>query len=77
MPYVFITVFVYTIPGIDTPYVFKFTTCFGVMWPSSCKFDLSITYFFFCYSPHTGQCLHIGSALYALLLCDALCFETY
>jgi hypothetical protein len=43
---------------------FPFTTCFGLMWPSSDTLGLTITYFCPCYSPYTGQCLHIGSALY-------------
>jgi hypothetical protein len=34
------------------------------MGPSSGTLGLTITYLFFCYSPYTDQCLHIGSALY-------------
>jgi hypothetical protein len=55
---------VYTIRGMDIPYVLFLTTCFGPMGPSSGTLGLTITYFFSCYSPYTGQCLHIGSALY-------------
>jgi hypothetical protein len=62
----FITVSAYTIRGTDTTYVFTFTTCFDLMWPSSGTLGLTITYFFSCYSPYTGQCLPIGSALYVL-----------
>jgi hypothetical protein len=36
------------------------------MWPSSGTLGLTITYFISCYSSYTGQCLHIGSALYVL-----------
>jgi hypothetical protein len=60
----FIIISVYTIRGIDIPYVSTFTTCFRLMWPSSGTLDLTITHFISCYSPYTGQCLHIGSALY-------------
>jgi hypothetical protein len=59
----FIMFTVYTIHGTDTPYVFTFTACFDLMWPSSGTLGLTITCFFSCYSPYTGQCLHIGSAL--------------
>jgi hypothetical protein len=45
-------------------HTFPFMTCFGLMGPSSGTLDLTSTYFFFCYSPRTGHCLHIGSALY-------------
>jgi hypothetical protein len=55
----YITVFVCTIRGTDIPYVFTFTTCFSLMWPSSGTLGLTITYFFSCYSPYTGQCLYI------------------
>jgi hypothetical protein len=41
----FIIIFVYTIRGIGTPYVFTFTTRFGLMWPSSGTVDLTITFF--------------------------------
>jgi hypothetical protein len=34
------------------------------MGPSSGTLDLTIIYLSFCYSPYTGQCLQIGSALY-------------
>jgi hypothetical protein len=44
---------------------FLVPTCFGLMGPSSGTLDLTIAYFSFCYSPYTGQCLHIGSALYS------------
>jgi hypothetical protein len=53
-----------TTRGTDIPYVFTFTTCFGLMWPSSGTLGLTITYCFSRYSPYTGQCLYIGSALY-------------
>jgi hypothetical protein len=59
----FVIVSVHTIRGTDIPYVFTFTACFGLMWPSSGTLGLTITYFFSRYSPYTGQCLHIGSAL--------------
>jgi hypothetical protein len=64
---------VYTVSGADIPYVFIFTTRFGLMWPSSGILGLTITYFFSCYSPYTGQCIHIGSALYIwayVMLCS-------
>jgi hypothetical protein len=60
----FIIVAVYTIRGTGKPYVFTFTTCFDLMWPSSGTLGLTITYFFSRYSPYTGQCSDIGSALY-------------
>jgi hypothetical protein len=44
---------------------FSFSTFFGLMGPSSGILGLTITYFIFCYSPYTGQCLHIGSAVYS------------
>jgi hypothetical protein len=44
-------------------HTFSFTTCFGLMGPSSGTFGLTITHFFLCYPPYIGQCLHIGSAL--------------
>jgi hypothetical protein len=34
------------------------------MGPSSGTLGLTITYFFSCYSPYTGHCLHILSELY-------------
>jgi hypothetical protein len=74
----FINVSVYTIRGTDIPYVFTFTTCFDLMWPSSGTWGLTITYFFPCYSPYTGQCLHIGSALYVwvyVMPCVPKCTE--
>jgi hypothetical protein len=43
---------------------FTFTTCFDLMWPSSGTFRFTITYFFYCYSPYSLQCLQIGSELY-------------
>jgi hypothetical protein len=38
------------------------------MGPSSGTLGLTITYFFFCYTPCTGQCLHVGSVLYVWLI---------
>jgi hypothetical protein len=60
----FFIVYFYTIRGTDIPHFFNFTTCFGLMGPSSGTLGLTITYLFSCYSPYIGQCLHIGSALY-------------
>jgi hypothetical protein len=41
----FIVVSVYTNCGRGTPYVFTFTTCFGLMWEFSGTVGLTITYF--------------------------------
>jgi hypothetical protein len=57
---------------------FSCSICFGLMGPSSGTLGLTITYFLFRYSPCTGQCLYIGSALYVwfhVMLCVAKCTE--
>jgi hypothetical protein len=43
---------------------FSISTCFCLIGPSSDTLGLTITYFFSCYSPYNGDCLHIGSGLY-------------
>jgi hypothetical protein len=57
-------------------HTFPFTTCFGLMGPSSGTLGFTIACFSCRYSPHTGQCLHIGSALYVWSL-YVLCCEIY
>jgi hypothetical protein len=45
-------------------HTFPFTACFSLMGPSSGTLGFYNRLFPFRNSPHTGQCLHIGSALY-------------
>jgi hypothetical protein len=62
----FIIVSVYTICGTDIPLRFYFYYMFrpeGAIFRYS-RIRAHNPYFFSCCSPHTGQCLHIGSALY-------------
>jgi hypothetical protein len=59
-----IIVSVYAIRGIDTPYVFTITTCFGLLWPSSGTSVSQSPISVFTTPPNTGQCLHMGSAIY-------------
>jgi hypothetical protein len=54
-------------------HTFPFTTRFGLMGPSSGTLGFYNRLFSFCCSPHTGQCLHIGSSLYVWSFYDALC----
>jgi hypothetical protein len=52
---------------INIPYIFP-TTCFGLMGPSSGMFRFFVQSPLFRYSPHTGQCSHVGSAWYVLFV---------
>jgi hypothetical protein len=53
--------------NINIPYVFP-TICFGLMGPSSGMFRFFVHSPLFRYSPHTGQCSHIGSVWYVLFV---------
>jgi hypothetical protein len=59
---------VYTIRGIDIPYVFFL---FYMFRPDRVIFRyirIHSRLFLFCYSPHTGQCLHMGvCCMYGLI----------
>jgi hypothetical protein len=73
----FITVTIYTIHGTNIPHVslhYMFSSWWGHL---QVHWRFTIACFSFCYSPHTGQCLHIRSALsvwslYATLLWNVL-----
>jgi hypothetical protein len=49
------------------------TTCFGLMGPSSGVFRLLYNHLLFATLPHTGQCSHIGNALYVFFLFTLFC----
>jgi hypothetical protein len=74
----FITVSIYTICGTDTPYVFAFTACFGLMWPSSGTLGLTHNhlFIFLLLSLHWPVFIH-WECVVCMVLCDTLCFETY
>jgi hypothetical protein len=66
----------YRLHNLWHKYTTPFTTCFGLIGPSSGTLGFYIRLFSFCYSAHTGRCLYTGSALY-VWSSYALCCEMY